>query len=167
MVFRRRCSSTNFFASAISSYVRGSRCPGKVLGAPGSSSMAWSHTVCLGSRCDSCSEKILACCWYWLGMSGFSSTAVSPMVALPIKYQFFTSGHGLLTVRGENLARFAFGAWSMMGSCDESIHPLFQSIFSCVATNHEYPRMALFSPRSVRKKRRGLLVVPVWTSRSV
>ena len=147
--------------------MRGSRRPGKVLGAPGSSSMAWSHTVCLGSRCDSCSEKILACHWYWLGMSGFSSTAVSPMVALPLKCQSFTSGCGLLIVRRENQARFAFGAQNMIGSCEESIHPLFQSIFGCVAANHEYPRIALFSPKSVRKKRRGLLVVPVWTFRLV
>ena len=62
IVFHRKCSSTNFFASAISSCVRGNSRPGRVLGAPRSSSMAWSHTVCLGSCWDSCSEKIFACC---------------------------------------------------------------------------------------------------------
>ena len=76
-------------------------------------------------------------------------------------------GRGLLTVRGVNRARFAFGARNMMGNWEESIHPHFQSILGCVAANHEYPRMALFSPRSVRKNHSGLLVVPVWTSRSV
>ena len=123
--------------------------------------------VCLGSLCDSCSEKIFACRWYWPGIFGLSSVAVPPIVTLPIKYQSFSIGRGLLTVRGVNLAFFAFGARNIMGSCEESIHPLFQSIFGCVAANHEYPRIALFLPRSVRKKRNGLLVVPVWTSRSV
>ena len=70
-------------------------------------------------------------------------------------------GRGLLIVRGVNRARFALGALNIMGNCEESIHPLFQSIFGCVAANQEYPKIALFSPRSVRKKQRGLLVVPV------
>ena len=46
-------------------------------------------------------------------------------------------GRGLLIVRGVNRAHFAFGARNMMGSCEESIHPLLQSIFGCVAANHE------------------------------
>ena len=46
-------------------------------------------------------------------------------------------GRGLLMVRGMNWAFFAFGAQSMIGSCEESIHPLFQSIFGCVAANQE------------------------------
>ena len=85
----------------------------------------------------------------------------SPMVTLPIKYRFLVMGCGLLTVRGMNRARFASGARNIMGSCEESIHPLFQSILGCMAVSHEYPKMALFSPRSIRKKRSGLLVVPV------
>ena len=46
-------------------------------------------------------------------------------------------GRGLLAVRGVNRARFAFGARNIMGSCEESIHPRFQSILGCVAANHE------------------------------
>ena len=94
-------------------------------------------------------------------MLSASSVLGCPMVALPMKYRFLMIGRGLLVVRGTNRALFAFGARNMMGSCEESIHPLFQSILGCVAANHEYPRIASFSPRSVRKKRRGLLVVPV------
>ena len=139
----------------------GSNRPGKVLGAPGSSSMAWSHTVCLGSLWGSCSENIFACHWYYSGMLGCSSVVASLIITLPMKYWSFAMGQGLFMVRGENRAFFASGAQSMIGSCEESIHPLFQSIFGCVATNHEYPRIALFSPRSVRKKRSGLLVLPV------
>ena len=58
-------------------------------------------------------------------MSGFSSVVTLLIVILLMKYQSFAMGHGLLTVRGVNRAFFALGAQSMMGSCEESIHPLF------------------------------------------
>ena len=94
-------------------------------------------------------------------MFGVSSKFDCPTVTLLMKYQSLVMGRGLLTVRGTNRAFFASGARNMMGSCEESIHPLLQSILGYVAANHEYPKMALFSPRFVKKKRRGLLVVSV------
>ena len=54
----------------------------------------------------------------------------------------------------------------MMGRCPSSIHPRCQSILGCTAANQEYPRMALCSPRSDRKKRIVVRLLPVCTSRS-
>ena len=90
-----------------------------------------------------------------------------PMVTFPMKYRVVSMGLGLFTERGTNRARLALLALRMMGSWDESIHPRFQSIFGCTAANQEYPSMALFSPRSVRKNRSLDRFEPVCTSRSV
>lgn len=100
-------------------------------------------------------------------MSGFSSVAVLPMVAFPMKYQSLVIDRGLLTVWGTKRALFASGAQKIMGNWVELIYPHFRLIFGYVAMNQEYPRMALFSPRSVRKKQSRLLVISVWTSRSI
>src|SRR6266403_1448064 len=62
-----KCSWTKLCTSWISFWLRGKRCPGIVDGAPGSSSMAWSHMVCLGSRCDFSSLKTLLCFSVWGG----------------------------------------------------------------------------------------------------
>ncbi len=51
-------------------------------GAPGSSSMAWSHMVCLGSRCDCSSLNTLLCFVYSCGIFVLSTSWVVPMVAL-------------------------------------------------------------------------------------
>ena len=45
------------------------------------------------------------------------------------------------------------GVDNMSGSCSGSSHLHFQSIFGCIDENQGYPRMTLFSPSSVRKKR--------------
>ena len=94
-MFRLRCSSTNFRASSISACVSGRSRPGSVSGAPGRSSMAWSHTVCLGRRCDSCSENIFACLWYSGGIFGVSVAPTLPMVTFPMKYRVVSTGRGL------------------------------------------------------------------------
>jgi len=52
-----------------------------------------------------------------------------------------------------NWALFASGLRRMIGSCDELIHPLAQSMLGCADVNHRYPSIALLSPRSERKKR--------------
>jgi hypothetical protein len=70
---------------------------------------------------------------------------------------------GVLVVLGEKQAFAAFGVLNMMGSWEWSIHPLLQSIFGCIAANHRYPSMALFSPRFERKNRRLIRLSPVWT----
>jgi len=68
---------------------------------------------------------------------------------------------GMFIVWGRNQAFFALGAQRIMGSWDESIHPCFQSILGCTAANQEYPKIALCSPRSDRKKCNCFLEVPV------
>jgi hypothetical protein len=73
----------------------------------------------------------------------------------------------LLICQGRNCALTASGAQNITGSWVWSIQPLFQSIHGWNATNHGYPRIALFSPRSDRKKRRVVCCVPVCTCRSV
>ena len=100
-------------------------------------------------------------------MFRFSVVSVLLMVTFPMKYQVVSMGLGLFTNRGTNRARLALLALRMIGSWDASIHPHFQSIFGCTAANHEYPRMALFSPRSVRKNRNLDRFGPVCTLRSV
>ena len=152
MVLCLRCSSTNFCASLISAWVSGRSRPGSVSGAPGSNSMAWSHTVCLGRCCDSCSENIFACLWYLGGMCDVSVVSALLMVTFLMKYRAVSMGRGLFTDRGVKQARLALFARRMIGSWEESIHPHFQSILGCTAANQEYPSIALFSPKSVRKK---------------
>ena len=92
---------------------------------------------------------------------------VSPITTRPIKYRSDVAVRGRLMVRGTNLAFAASGARRMMGNCEWSIHPCFQSIFGWVAANQGYPSMILFSPNSDRKKRRLERCVPVCTCKSV
>jgi hypothetical protein len=42
----------------------------------------------------------------------------------------------VLPLLAMNWAFCASGLCKMIGNCDESIHPLAQSIFGCVAANH-------------------------------
>src|SRR6266481_5449073 len=134
------------WTSWISFWFRGRRRPGIVEGAPGRSSMAWSHMVCLGSLCNFSSLKTLLCLVYSCGiLVGFVSWAV-PMVALQSRSWSILMGRGLLMVHGMNRALAASGAFSTMGSCVWSIHPLFQSILGCMAVNHGYPKIALCLP---------------------
>ena len=85
-------------------------------GAPGSSLMAWSHIVCLGSRCDCSSLKTLLCLVYSWGIFVLSTSWVFPMVALQSKIRFII-GHGLLIVHGMNCALVASAVLNTMGSC--------------------------------------------------
>ena len=85
MVPRCRCSAKNLSASLSSSCVRGRSCPGRVFGAPGRSSIAWSHTVCAGSRWEASSLKTLPCMWYSDGtFARFGLVAVILKVTLPM-----------------------------------------------------------------------------------
>jgi hypothetical protein len=169
MVFWCRYSSINFLTSSISSCVRDSNHLGNMFSAPGRSSIAWSQIVCLGNLCNSCSENILLCCWYLAGMLGSDLvvTVVKLIITLPMKYWLQCTSQGLFTDQEVKQAFFILEALRMTGNYDESIHPHFQSIFSCVAANQKYPNIALLSPRSVRKKCSGVRTLPVCTSRSV
>ena len=90
-----------------------------------------------------------------------------PIVTFPIKYRVVSIGRGLFMDRGMKRALLALFALRMMGSWEESIHPCFQSILGCTAANQEYPSIALFSPKSVRKNHSFDRLGPVWTSKSV
>ena len=169
MVLLCKCSSMNLSVSVISSWVSGRSCRGKVCSAPGRSSIAWSQTVCCGRRCDSSSLKTLPWCWYSTGILGLGVEGVVRLwkVTHPMKYWCDTPSLGTFLVCGTNIAFLAFGARRMMGSWVWSIQPLFQSLFGCTAANQEYPRIALWSPRLVRKNQRDIVWCPVLTFRSV
>ena len=130
----------------------GSNLPGRVSGAPGSSSIAWSHMVDWGSLWDSASLNTLLCLQYSSGIVEFGLLVVDPMVTLPRKYcsVVFLMVQGTFFVLGVYVAFAAFGADRTIGSCDMSIHPLFQSTLGWKAANQGYLKMALWSPRSER-----------------
>src|SRR6266403_4162473 len=96
-----RCSWTKLWTSWISFWLRGKRCPGMVDGAPGSSSMAWSHIVCLGSHCDCSLLKTLLCWASSWGILVLSVSWVFPMVALQSRILFMI-GCGLFIAHGIN-----------------------------------------------------------------
>ncbi len=52
-------------------------------------------------------------------------------------------------------------ALRMIGNWEWSIHPQAQSIFGCAVVNQGYPRMTLWSPRSVRKYCKFTFRVPI------
>jgi hypothetical protein len=89
------------------------------------------------------------------------------IIICPMKYQSCCIGVGMFLVLGTKVAFLASGAWSTIGSCSWSIHPLFQSIHGCVAANHGYSRIALWSPRFERKNHKVVWLFPVRTLRSV
>ena len=169
MVFLSKCSSMNLWVSAISAWVKGKSRPGKVCGAPGRSSIAWSQMVCCGRHCDSSSLKTLLWRWYSTGTLGFRVEGVVELwkVTRPMKYWCATTSLGTFLVRGVKTAFLAFGARRMMGSWVWSIQPLFQLMLGCTAANQEYPRIALWLPKFVRKNQRDVVWCPVLTFRSV
>ena len=78
-----RYSCINLCILLFSSWVSGSSLPGRVFGAPGSSSMAWSHMVDWGSLWDSASLNTLLCLWYSFGTTVFGSLAVVDLIVTP------------------------------------------------------------------------------------
>ena len=131
----------------------GSSLPGRVSGAPGSNSIAWSHMVDWGSLWDSALLNTLLCLWYSSGTTEFGLLeVVDPMVTLPRKYWsvIFLVVQGTFFILGVYMAFAAFGADRTIRSCDMLIHPLFQSTLGWKAVNQGYPKIALWSPRSER-----------------
>jgi hypothetical protein len=90
--------------------------PGSAAGAPGFSSIAWSHGRDGGNSCDASSEKTLENEQYWLGMFGFSDVCVGSATSLQTYMVSARVGLILLTCRGRNHACAASGVRSMMGS---------------------------------------------------
>jgi hypothetical protein len=164
----RRCSSTNFCISSCSMRFSGRSHAGRVAGAFGRSSMAWSHTVCFSNHWDFSLLKTFLCCWYSLGIFPFSGTrsCLGWIITLPMKYLGSDLTRGTFFVRGTNIAFCAFRAHKTMGSWVWSIHPFFQLILGCTAANHGYLRIALCSPKSDKKKCNLLATVPVCASKS-
>jgi hypothetical protein len=123
-------------------------------------------SVCLG---------VLLVCLVWVRLhdpicgriSGFSGVFLVSGTIWQMYTLSLPIGLGLLTHHGRNCAWVASGARSMIGNCPWSMHPLFQSILGWNAANQGYPRIALFSPKFERKKRRVDRCVPVCTCRSV
>jgi hypothetical protein len=141
--------------------------PGSAAGAPGLSSIAWSHGRDGGNSCEASSEKTLENEQYWLGMFGFSDVCVGSVTSLQMYMVSARAALILLICRGINRARAASGVLSMTGSWLWSIQPLFQSIHGWKAVNQGYPKMTLFSPRLERKNRRVCRCAPVCVCRSV
>ena len=144
-----RCSCMNLCISLFSSWVRGSSLPSRVLGAPDSSSMAWSHMVDWGSLWDLASLNTLLCLLYSSGTAILGLfVVVDPMVTLPRKYWSVALliGHGMFFVLGTYVAFAALGADRTMGSCEMLIHPLFQSTLGWKVENQGYLKIALWSP---------------------
>jgi hypothetical protein len=125
MVFCSKCSLTNLCTSSISSCISSSSCPGSVVGAPGSSLIAWSHMVWPGSYCDSFSLNTFKCHSYSVGTPFISSLVTLLMVTFPKKYWSLCTDHGTLTCCGKYIALAKFSVWNIMGSWLLSIQPFF------------------------------------------
>ena len=164
-----KCSATNLCISSFSFCVRGRSLPGRVDGAFGRSSIAWSHMVCRGNLCDDSSLNTFLCHWYSGGIIpvlGSCFCSAGWIVTLPMKYRFWSIGRGWFSFLERNLAFPASLALKIMGRWDWSIHPFFQSMRGWTAANHGYPSIAFCPPRSERKKWRLVTLVPVHAPRS-
>src|SRR6266446_3904803 len=73
-----------------------------VVGAPGSSSIAWSHIVCFGSRCDCSSLNTFLCLAYSLGREVWAVLIVMGVV-LHRSICSCWFGRGWLTDRGRGI----------------------------------------------------------------
>jgi hypothetical protein len=103
--------------------------PGSAAGAPGFSSIAWSHGRDGGNSCDASSEKNLEYIWYGSGMFELIGVSVGSATSLQMYIVSLWVVWILLIWCGRNCARDASGLLSITGSCPWSIQPHFQSIF--------------------------------------
>jgi len=86
-----------------------------VVGAPGSSSMAWSQIVCFGSRCNFSSLNTFSCLAYSFGREVLLGVAVIGVV-LHRSICSWWVGRGLLIVWGRKRALAALVALRTIGS---------------------------------------------------
>src|SRR6267142_4628866 len=89
MVPLPRCSFTNFRSSASSGCESGISFPGNDAGAPGLSSMAWSHRRDGGNLCEASSLNTLEYWRYCLGILSDSEgmgSSIGSITILPMKY---------------------------------------------------------------------------------
>ena len=127
-----------------------------VEGAPSFKSMVWSHGRSGGSLFDSSSLKTFMYHLYWGGIR-WSIVSIFPLRILIGRSPAFLAA---------NCALAALRALRTMGNCEWSIHPLAQSILGCAVANHGYPKITLWSPRSVRKYCRFVFFKPILVFRS-
>ena len=83
-----------------------------------------------GSLWDSASLNTLLCLWYSFGTMVLGSLVVVDLIVTLLRKYWsviFLVGHRTFFVLGTYVALAALGADRIMGSCDKSIHPLFQS----------------------------------------
>src|SRR6266851_8859863 len=142
MVPLLRCSLRNSLSSSCSTWDRQMFRLMSVAGAPSFKSMAWSQGRSGGNFFDSSSLNTLAYHRYWRGIHPSDSGATFPFLILI---------GGSRVILAENWAMATSAALRTMGSWEWWIHPRAQSIFGWAVANHGYPRMILWSPRSVRK----------------
>jgi hypothetical protein len=146
-----RCSLTILRVSSSSGWDSRISLAGMDAGAPGFSSIAWSHILAGGNSWEASSLKTLE---NWEYCSGTPGTVIvgsgSKMTrAMSIRSSWWL--RGVLVVLGVNCALAASTLLMITGSCEWLIHPLFQSILGWTAANQGYPRMTLLSPKSDKK----------------
>jgi len=144
-----RCSFMNLASSCSSSCDSAYIFPGRVDGAPGLSSIAWSHMRDSGKCCAASSLNTLWWCLYSAGMGSrfglsCSSASVEEVVChamrgstwiLPM-YRISSSVElGRSRMLGLNWAFSALVLRIIRGSCAMSIHPCAQSILGWFAAN--------------------------------
>ena len=103
------CSLTNVQSSSCSACNSGISLPGSATGAPGLSSIAWSHRHDSGNSCEASSENTLEYAWYCEGMLGFSDVCLGSATILQMYILLACDVLGLLICHGRNCAHAASG----------------------------------------------------------
>ncbi len=150
-------------------------------GAFGNSSMAWSHVLSSGNRCDSFSLKVLACLQY-------SSGTICLKVFFVLSIAFWASSDAVVVFRsmayGPPLVWFILSHSSLVIVADiwassglrlditTGWHVLskvasFQWMMGSNAVSQGYPRITLSFPKLVMRNRRVFVSVPMCTCKSV
>jgi hypothetical protein len=111
------CSFTKDRSSTSSAWDSGMSFPGSAAGAPGFSSIAWSHGRDRGNSCDASSENTLEYIWYGSGMFELIGVSVGSATSPQMYMVSFWVVWILLIWRGRNRARDASGLLSITGSC--------------------------------------------------
>src|SRR5580693_2521741 len=111
------CSFTKDRSSTSSACDSGMSFPGSAAGAPGFSSMAWSHGRDGGNSCEASSENTLEYIWYGSGMFELIGVSVGSVTILQMYMVSFQEVWILLIRHGRNRAWDASELLSITGSC--------------------------------------------------
>jgi hypothetical protein len=91
--------------------------PGSAAGAPGFSSIAWSHGRDGGNSCEASSENTLEYIWYGSGILELIGVSVGSVTSLQMYMVSLWVVWVLLIRRGRNRAHDASELLSITGSC--------------------------------------------------